>query len=185
MVYFQQALLGVGDERVEEDMLQDGLTPFWETEKVFFLYFLYRQVLRLWDLCRRLLWPCGRGGFSTNCVEVFAQHSVSAHCSGFFLLLRSTALDCALWDLYWGPGNSLCLLVEPHKPPFPSDTLGFSITAARPHLWFCHIRGVRKSNLIFLCWKCLWLSTKIFPRTPSKICDILLKGLLTFGKWWW
>ena len=28
LVYFQQALLGVGDERVEEDMLQDGLTPF-------------------------------------------------------------------------------------------------------------------------------------------------------------
>ena len=40
LVCFQQALLGVGDERVEEDMLQDGLTPFWETEKVFFLYFL-------------------------------------------------------------------------------------------------------------------------------------------------
>ena len=40
LVYFQQALLGVGDERVEEDMLQDGLTPFWETEKVFYIYFL-------------------------------------------------------------------------------------------------------------------------------------------------
>ena len=36
LVYFQQALHGVGDERVEEDMLQDGLTPF--RESVLFIF---------------------------------------------------------------------------------------------------------------------------------------------------
>ena len=137
MVYFQQALLGVGDERVEEDMLQDGLTPFWETEKVFFLYFLVSTCIGRFfgfETCAEGCFdPVGEGGRPL----LFTRPSIVSKSRTALLRVHyETSIE--------GLGTTFVCLLRPQKPLNVWHSSAFQLPPCRRT---CDTYTIRKMDL--------------------------------------